>query len=145
MSQRKTLDPQTLAQFTGSTNFYRHGLVREVFYTEGVEYLAETAGAYWLLDEIAFAQRYVIAVKVEDFQVWDLKVNEDQSGLLTCGDGNGRELYATPIPFTDFPPPGIRLFYANMGDPPAQRVLNVALATTVLYWGKSPILRVHHG
>ena len=77
MSQRKTLDPETLAQFTGSTNFYRHRLVREVLYTEGVEYLAETAGAYWLLDEIAFAQRYVIAVKVEDFQVWDLKINAD--------------------------------------------------------------------
>lgn len=113
MSQRKTLDPETLAQFTGSTNFYRHRLVREVLYTEGVEYVAETAGAYWLLDEIALAPRYVIPVKAEDFQVWDLKVNVDHSGLLTCGDGNGRELYATPIPFTHFPSPGIRLFYAN--------------------------------
>ena len=32
MSQRKSLDQQTLAQFTGSTHFYRHGLVREVLY-----------------------------------------------------------------------------------------------------------------
>ena len=52
MSQRKTLDPRMLAQFTGSTHFYRHGLVREVLYTEGVEYVAETAGAYWLLDGV---------------------------------------------------------------------------------------------
>jgi hypothetical protein len=47
--------------------------VREVLYTEGVEYVIETAGAYWLLDEIALAQRHIIPVKREDFQVWDLK------------------------------------------------------------------------
>ena len=93
MSKRPTLDPLMLAQFTGSQNFYRHSLVREVLYTEGVEYVAETAGAYWLLDEIALAQRYIISVKREDFQVWDLKVDTAQAGVLTCGDGNGLEVY----------------------------------------------------
>lgn len=113
MSKRPALDLITLAQFTGSANFYRHGLVREVLYTEGVEYVAETVGAYWLLDEIALAQRHIIPVKAEGFQVWDLKVNADQSGVLTCGDGNGRELYAKRIDFTDFPEPGVRFYYAN--------------------------------
>jgi hypothetical protein len=46
-----------------------------VLYTEGVEYVVENVGAYWLLDEIALAQRHIIPVKREDFQVWDLKVN----------------------------------------------------------------------
>ena len=113
MSKRPALDPIMLAQFTGSQNFYRHGLVREVLYTEGVEYVAETAGAYWLLDEIALAQRYIIPVKREDFQVWDLKVNADQTATLTCGDGNGLEVYSKPIPFTDFPEPGIRFYYSD--------------------------------
>jgi hypothetical protein len=36
MSKRPTLDPLMLAQFTGSQNFYRHGLVREVLYTESI-------------------------------------------------------------------------------------------------------------
>ena len=84
MSKRKTLDPRMLAQFTGSTHCYRHGLVREVLYTEGVEYVAETAGAYWLLDEIAWAQRYVIPVKREDFQVWELKVEANHRATLTA-------------------------------------------------------------
>ena len=53
MSKRPALDPNTLAQFTGSQNFYCHSLVREVLYTEGVEYVVDNAGAYWLLDEIA--------------------------------------------------------------------------------------------
>ncbi len=113
MSQRRTLDPQTLAQFTGSQNFYRHSLVREVLYTEGAEYVAETAGAFWLLDEIALAQRHIVPVKREDFQVWDLTVNADQTALLTCGDGNGREVYSKPVPFTDFPEPGIRFYYSD--------------------------------
>jgi hypothetical protein len=103
MSKRPAHDSMTLAQFTGSTNFYRRGLVREVLYTEGVEYVAETAGAYWLLDEIALAQRYIIPIKSEDFQVWDLKVEADQSAMLTCRNGNGREVYSKPLPFTDFP------------------------------------------
>ena len=64
-----------------------------MLYTEGAEYVAETAGAQWLLDEIALAQRHIIPVKREDFQVWDLKVNADQTATLTCGDGNGREVY----------------------------------------------------
>jgi len=94
MSKRPALDPLMLAQFTGTQNFYRHGLVREVLYTEGVEYVIDNAGAYWLLDEIALAQRHIIPVKREDFQVWDLKVNADQTATLICGDGNGGEVYA---------------------------------------------------
>ena len=113
MSKRPTLDPLMLTQFTGSQNFYRHSLVREVLYTEGVQYVADAAGAHWLLDEIALAQRNIIPVKREDFQVWDLTVNADQTALLTCGDGNGLVVYSKPIPFTDFPVPGIRFYYAN--------------------------------
>ena len=113
MSKLSPLDANTLAQFTGSQHFYKHGPVREVLYTEGVEYVADNAGAYWLLDEIALAQRYIIPVKREDFQVWDLKVDAAQAGVLTCGDGNGLEVYSKPIPFTDFPQPGIRFYYAD--------------------------------
>lgn len=42
-----------LQQFTGSTNRYRHSLNRTVVYSDGVQYLAENAGAYWLIDAIA--------------------------------------------------------------------------------------------
>jgi hypothetical protein len=42
-----------------------------------------------------------------------LKVNADQTAMLTCGDGNGREVYAKRIEFTDFPEPGIRFYYSD--------------------------------
>ncbi len=113
MSQRGLLDANTLAQFTGSERFFRHALVRDVIFTEGVKYVADTAGAYWLLDEIALAQRFEPAVRAEAFQVWDLTVGPGGSAKLTCGDGNGREVYAKRIAWTDFPAPGVRMYFCN--------------------------------
>ena len=110
MSKRPSLDATTLAQFTGSERYYRHPLVEGIMFTEGVKYLADAAGAYWLLDEIALANRFERSVMAEEFQVWDLKIAEDNSALLACGDGDGTEVYSKSIDWTDFPAPGIRLF-----------------------------------
>ena len=54
----KTLSTSDLAQFTGSENWYRHGINRNVLYTDGAQHVAEHGGAYWLLDEIAIIQPY---------------------------------------------------------------------------------------
>ena len=113
MSQRRSLDPSTLAQFTGSEQFFRHTLVRDVIYSEGARYVAEMAGAYCLLDEIALAQRFEPKVQAEAFQVWDLTIAQDGSAALTCGDGNGREVYSKSIPWTDFPAPSVRLYFCD--------------------------------
>ena len=113
MTQKRTLDAAELAQFTGSEHWYRHGLVRDVLFTDGAKYVAECAGAYWLLDAIAIAERYEPAVRNEEFQVWRLAVHSDATATLTCEDGNGRALLAREIEYTDFPEPGITLWFAN--------------------------------
>jgi hypothetical protein len=113
MSQRSPLDLNALAQFTGSERFFRHPLARDVIYSEGARYVAETVGAYWLLDEIALAQRSEPKVQAEALQVWDLTKAQDGSAALTCGDGNGREVHAKRIPWTDLPAPGVRLYFCN--------------------------------
>jgi hypothetical protein len=77
-----------LVQFTGSEEFYRHSLARNILYTEGARYVAQSAGAYWPLDEITFAQQGQKAVAAEELQVWTLKVNSDRTATLTCEDGN---------------------------------------------------------
>ncbi len=41
----KTLSKADLAHFTGSETWYRHGLVRNVLYTDGAQHVAETGGA----------------------------------------------------------------------------------------------------
>ena len=56
-------------QFFASEHWYRHGLVASILFTDGAKYVADQGGAYWLLDEIALAQRYEKAVAAETFQV----------------------------------------------------------------------------
>jgi hypothetical protein len=72
-----------------------------------------TGGAYWLLDEIALAQRYEKAVSGEEFQLWKLTVHADQSATLSCENGNAHTVFKKTIAFTDFPVPEISLYYAN--------------------------------
>jgi hypothetical protein len=113
MSQRSPLDTNVLAQFTGSSRFCRHAFISEVIFSEGAKYVADTAGAYWLLDEIALAQRFEPKVKGEPFQVWDLTVSTNNVAVLKCGNGDGREVYSKQIEWTDFPQPGIRFYFCN--------------------------------
>jgi hypothetical protein len=97
------LTKEELRQFTGSETWYRHGLVRSVLYTEGAKYLAEKGGAYWLLDEIALAQKTCPALAAEAFQLWKLRVKPNGTAMLTCEDGNGKRLLREQIAYTDFP------------------------------------------
>ena len=107
----KTLNEEDLMNFTGTTQWYRHPLVRSVLYTDGVQHVAETGEAYWLLDEIALAQS-IKTIQAEEFQVWRLVV-ENGSGMLTCDDGNGRVVYAKRIDYTDFPLAEIKLYFTD--------------------------------
>ncbi len=109
----KTLSKSDLAQFTGSENWYRHGINRNVLYTDGAQHVAEHGGAYWLLDEIAIIQPYNKAVAAEEFQVWKLAVLPDRTATLTCDDGNGNIVFTKEIEYTDFPLDEITLYFAN--------------------------------
>ena len=102
---KPTLTQDALRPFTGSEHWYRHPLVRTITYTDGAQYVAEHGGAYWLLDIIAIAQRHEKAVSAEPFQVWTLNVCGNQSGIVTCEDGNGKEVYRQELDTTDFPLP----------------------------------------
>jgi hypothetical protein len=111
MTTTKTLTEADLMQFTGSLQWFRHGLVRDVLFTDGAKHVADQGGAYWLLDEIALAQRYDKRVAGEEFQVWKLKVNDDRTATLTCEDGNDKTVYSKAIEFTDFSLPEITLYF----------------------------------
>lgn len=107
-----TLTLQDLQQFTGTENYYRHGLVSSITYTDGARYLAEHGGAYWLLDEIATGQM-IREVRAVPFQAWKLTVNADQTAVLVCEDGNHHIMFEKKIEFTDFPLPEVRLWFQN--------------------------------
>jgi hypothetical protein len=111
--EQHALTKRSLSQFTGTEQWYRHSLVRSVLYTDGAKFVAEQGGAYWLLDEIAFAQKSNPAVAAEEFQLWKLTVNADKTGVLICEDGNGNPVFTKPLDYTDFPLDEIRFYCTN--------------------------------
>ncbi len=113
MTKTPKLTEADLRQFTGTERWYRHGLNRNVLLTEGAKYVADEAGAYWLLDAIATVQLGNRRIAAEPFQVWTLAVAEDNSAILACEDGNGRVVHTQRIAFTDFPAPGVTLWFEN--------------------------------
>lgn len=101
-----------LAQFTGTTQWYQHWLKRFT-YTDGVKYLADQAGAYWLLDAIASHQtRQLLSDSMlREFQIWTLTVNlEDKTAKLVCERDTDDVAVTQNIPYTDFPLPEVKLY-----------------------------------
>ncbi|MCB9352732.1 MAG: hypothetical protein H6573_35400 [Lewinellaceae bacterium] len=76
-----------LKQLTGSEAFYRHPLFRKYIYTEGVKYLTEKTGVFWLI-EYVFSNQLDETIKDHDFQVWALTVKDDDSAVIRVEDGN---------------------------------------------------------
>ena len=96
MTNTATLSEAQLRQFTGSENWYRHGINRAVLFTDGAKFLADQGGAYWLLDIIAIAQQHDDSrFRPKNFRSGTLKVHSDRSATVFCDDGNGNpDLYA---------------------------------------------------
>jgi hypothetical protein len=92
----------TLPQFTGTTKWYR--INNYTLLTDGAYYLAETAGAYWLMDLFAS-----YAVREEEFTVLNLTVKKSKATAV-IDDGNGRVIAKQGIPFTDFPLDSMKLY-----------------------------------
>lgn len=118
------LNPTTLQQelnaFSGSDYFYRHPFGR-LIYTEGVKFLADRAGAYWLIDAIGSYQSRR-EVRELTIQFWLLKRDAKGDGaVLTCSyDTEHGEPVAVKvrqvIEYTDFPLPSIKLYVIPNGD-----------------------------
>lgn len=108
LEETKTLKASDLTYFTGTEAYYKFNIFSPLVLTDGTKYLADKAGAYWLMDEIAFAQR-APAVKAEYFQVWKLEV-QGSKATLSCADGNDGIIWTKEIDFTDFPLPEITVW-----------------------------------
>src|SRR5256885_1859168 len=75
-----------IAQANGFETHYRHPLSGMSF-SEGVKYIADEAGAYWLIDLILIASKFEhLQGKCEGLEFWVLTTKNGQ-GELTCTDG----------------------------------------------------------
>ena len=99
-----------LSQFTGTEQWYRHGLNKNLLYTDGVQFFAENGGdhgAYWLVDIIA--TEYWPLLKREDFLTVFITVKES-SAQIEVTNGNGCTLKTRAIAYTDLQA-GVWKFY----------------------------------
>lgn len=104
-------DPGQLAQFIGTEHYYR--LTPSAVLTDGTKYLAEAAGAFWLMDAVASYLPQLTGR--QDFIVARL-VRTGSQAELTLDDGNGRVLERQHIEYTDFPMQSIQLYACCDGD-----------------------------
>lgn len=84
----------------GSENFYQNRL-SPIIYTDGVKDMAESCGAYWLID-LVISHQLTKTVRFEPFQVWMLKRVRNDAFEIQATDGNGKEIATQQIPFSDF-------------------------------------------
>ena len=97
-----------LQQFYGSENFYRH-FSKNLVYTDGINFLAERADCYWLIDEIAFALPKLLKKQISWFYTVDFKVSKRKSARIIFTDGNEIRILQKRIRLTDFPLVGERI------------------------------------
>jgi hypothetical protein len=106
-----------LNQFTGTEQYHRFSpFFKNHVITDGVKYLAEQAGAYWLLDAIASYHRTCMKDEMlRDMQFWTLTVKGNKATLI-CERDTDNVAVKQRIPFTDFPLESIKLYCAPCDD-----------------------------
>lgn len=106
--------------FIGTLNYYRHftGLGQ---FTDGVKFLADRVGAYWLIDAI-FSYQSERKIRALPFQIWRLKVlrselgknkNEPMAVLEMNEDTDKPIIVSQKIPYTDFPKGEVKLYFID--------------------------------
>ena len=87
-----------LQNFSGTEHYYKNftGLI----YTDGVKFLSDNLGAYWLIDLIGSYQSHK---NNKPFMIWKIEVKNDNSAIITSKeDTYSPILIKQKIPYTDF-------------------------------------------
>jgi uncharacterized protein DUF6876 len=105
----------SLPQFTGTTQWYRYSpMFKQLLLTDGTRFLAEKAGAYWLMDAIGshiFTNRR-LSPQREPMQFWTFKRTGGGGDLIVTDGRTDRAIVKQEIPFSDFPLDEIKLYAA---------------------------------
>lgn len=102
---------ENLAHYTGSESMSRFNLWGD-YLTEGAKYVADEAGAYWLMDDSAIYLRTMkyVAKTGDTFAVINLKKKSDDGWLFEITDGNGKRFTKANIEFSTFPRETFQLY-----------------------------------
>lgn len=105
-----------LGQFIGTETYHRYSaLFRHILLTDGVKFLADEAGAYWLMDVIGSHLSSV--PRDQGFVVCRYAGTPNGSGLFSLtNDIPARNTYATQsVTYSDFPLDEIVMYAARHG------------------------------
>lgn len=99
----------SLRSFTGTTEYRRHW--SGMRYTDGVQFLADKAEAYWLLDIIASWQPKALRDPwLREFQLWELFVKPDGTATVVCSRDSEDVAFRQQIEHTTFPLEYVKLY-----------------------------------
>lgn len=103
-----------LNEFYGSETFTHYSpIYNNITLTEGAMFLAENAGAYWLMDMIG---SYLPILFKSRFGVAKLEVDlVESTATFTLSDGCDNVLVTQKISYTDFPLSNIKLYVVDNG------------------------------
>ena len=96
------LTPGDLVGFGGSDGYHYLPLFPDLKYTDGVQYFARKAGAYWFLEVVASELLPFQVERGESFLNIMLAV-KDSSAQWVVDDGNGNLQESGSVAFTDCP------------------------------------------
>jgi len=100
-----------LSQFYGTEKYHRTFVFNgSLVHTDGVQYFAEQAGAFWFLDIIA--TEIHPKSKNEPFIVITLSVN-DKKAKIVADDGNDKRIFQKNVSYTDCPDGEYRFYLAD--------------------------------
>ena len=102
---------ENLSQFYGTENYYKTFLFNpRLKHTDGVQYFAKTAGAFWFLDIIA-TEIYKLTSQHE-FIAITLDVDNGKA-KITATDGDDHRIFQKNISYTDCPDGEYRFYLAD--------------------------------
>ena len=111
MPTETKLTEADLAQFTGTEHWYRHWTGRGTF-TDGIKFMADRAGAYWLID-VVFSHQLKAKVRAEPFQIWELKVKDGKGVVTMRRDSDCKPIVTQRLEYTDFPMAEVKMYFEN--------------------------------
>ena len=106
-----------LIPYNGTEHYFNHWTKAGV-YTDGVKAMAESCGAYWLLDVIFTAQRAKTIIDHHrvyncPFQLWKIS-SDDNKGVVSMRQDSDAPLeYQQKIKYTDFPVGVFEMYFTN--------------------------------
>ena len=105
-------NPSDLCQFYGTEMYHRDTLMVNMVYTDGVQHVAETRQAYWLIMFIYARYVHMKVFKNEPFITIEM-TTEDETAEVVFTDGNNNILHVEEIGYTDYPDDGVCMWLVN--------------------------------